>query len=188
MCLYDLAILRPDFLKIGGFWLAVIGLVGQGIIVFSMPRRISTERIVRLLLVGIAIVGIAANRMGDVALASFRHLAECQTQKVISAIKPYAGQLFQMVTYRSCEECSGTLIFIYDMLQQAGWVREGPPQGIPIGSMQGILISVSDGAAEPTKNAAHALHHALNDEGLIAKLNSDTAEASVVDIIVGLKP
>ena len=188
MCLYDVPILTPDFLKIAGFWLAVIGLVGQGAIVFVMPRRISAEKILRLLLVGIAIVGIAANRIGDVALASPRHLAECQAQKVVSAIKPYAGQLFQIITYRNCEECSGTFMLIYDMLQQAGWVREGPPQGIPIGSMQAVLISVSDNAAVPTKNAAHALHDALNNEGVRAELNSDTANASVVDIVVGLKP
>src|SRR4051794_15568245 len=99
MCIYDLAILRPDFLKIAGFWLAIGGLLGQGVIVFLVPRRRSIERILRLFLVGLSIIGIVANRIGDIELSAPRHLAECQAETVVSAIKPFSGQVFQMITY-----------------------------------------------------------------------------------------
>ncbi len=188
MCIYNLYLFAPDFLKWLGFWLAITGLAGQGIVVFILPTRRSFERLLRLGLVGVAIFGVALNRIGDMEKSAPRHLAECQANKISSAIKPYSGQIFQMVTYENCEECSSTFIMIYDILIKAAWVREGPPQGMPIGAMQSVLIYANDDASEQTKKAAMALATALNNEGVSAKLRSGDSNKAVVDIIVGLKP
>jgi hypothetical protein len=54
--------------------------------------------------------------------------------------------------------------------------------------MQAILVNVNDGADASTKQAAHTLVTALNDNGIEAKLDNDTADKAIVDMIIGLKP
>jgi hypothetical protein len=79
-------------------------------------------------------------------------------------------------------------MLIYNALIVAGCVREGPPQGIPIGAMQSILVDVGEQADDQTKNAAKTLVSVLNNEGIAAKLGTDTVKEHVVDIMIGLKP
>jgi hypothetical protein len=82
-------------------------------------------------------------------------------------------------------------MLIYNVLIVAGCVREGPPQGIPIGAMQSILlllVDVGEQADDQTKNAAKTLVSVLNNEGIAAKLGTDTVKEHVVDIMIGLKP
>lgn len=93
-----------------------------------------------------------------------------------------------MITYPKCGECSDTFILLYDALIRAGWVREGPPVGVPIGAMQSILVNVSDEADDHTKRAAQALVTSLDHKGIAATLENDTTNKAIVDIIIGLKP
>jgi hypothetical protein len=79
-------------------------------------------------------------------------------------------------------------MMIYNMLMHAGWVREGPPKGIPIGAMQSVFVNVSDAANDHTKHAAGAFVDALNRGGIVAELDNETANPAIVDIVIGLKP
>jgi hypothetical protein len=94
-----------------------------------------------------------------------------------------------MITYLNCSECSDMFLRIYYILTtRAGWIREGPPVGIPIGAMSSVIINVSDGANERTKEAGRALASALNEHGIVSTPGKDTSDTAIVDIIIGLKP
>jgi hypothetical protein len=150
----------PEFLKKIGFIILIIGLAGEIGVLFIPHRRWKLEKTLAVLFILIVIAGVTVERIGDARLAEMngpRHLSDKQMSQLVDALKPFSGQIFQMITYPKCDECSNTFIMVYNALIRAGWVREGPPVGIPIGAMQSILVIVNDEADEHTKRAAAAL-------------------------------
>jgi hypothetical protein len=170
------------------FW---IGIVAAGIAL--LVNFVLTKRtfVVRLVLLTLGLVGVtvtAYKYLDDQQRMAPRHLSDKQVVRVVAGLKQFSGQKFQMITYPKCDECSNTFILIYNLLIQAQWVRDGPPVGIPIGAMQSVLINVSNNADARTKQAADVLATALNREGIAAKLDGDSGNSAVVDIVIGLKP
>jgi hypothetical protein len=186
------------------FWLGAAVAAISLLISFVWPQR--TLRI-RLALFALGLVGLGATAyryIGDQQERAAieqklapRALTDQHAGEITQAIKPFAGQKFQMITYPNCAECTATFLRIYYILTSgAGWIREGPPVAIPIGAMSSVLIgamssvliNVSDGADERTKAAGRALATALNDNGIVSTPGNDTADTAIVDIIIGLKP
>jgi hypothetical protein len=181
----------PEFLKTIGFSVLLLGLAGEIVVLFVPHNRRKLEKSLSVLFILIVIAGVAVERLGDARLAEEngpRHLSNDQVSQLVDELQPFTGQLFQIITYPKCDECSNTFLFVYNALIRAGWVREGPPVGIPIGAMQSILVNVSDEADEHTKRAGQTLVTSLNHKGIAAKLENDASSKAIVDIIIGLKP
>jgi hypothetical protein len=117
-----------------------------------------------------------------------RSLTGEQEERIKQTLKDFSGQQFQMITYPKCDECSHLFMTIYHIMTDAGWVREGPPVGIPIGAMSSVIINVSDNANDRTKAAGRALAAALNADGIVATFGNETGDVAIVDIMIGLKP
>jgi hypothetical protein len=179
--------ISPQFLSSAGFWLIIIGLLGEAIVIFAPIGTRRLEKALSLTFTVLIAIGVAAEHIGDSEKAGPRHLTSRQKERIIEALRPFVGQQFQMITYPGCEECSSTFVLIYGILTDAGWVREGLPQGVPIGAMQSVLVNASDRSDDNTKNAAKVLVSSLNNDGIVSNLEKDASKDDIVDIIIGLK-
>lgn len=123
------------------FWLGAAVAAISLLISFVWPQR--TLR-VRLALFGLGLVGLGATayqyikdqqeRAAIEQKLAPRVLTNQQAGEITRAIKPFAGQKFQMITYPKCAECSATFLRIYYILTSgAGWIREGRPWEYPSG-------------------------------------------------------
>lgn len=176
------------FLSSTGFWLIIAGLIGEAIVIFVPVGQRKVEKGLSLAFTVMIALGVAAEHIGDSEKNGPRHLRDPQRTRIAAALKPFDHQKFQMITYPRCDECSSTFMLIYGILTEAGWVRDGPPQGIPIGSMQSIMVNATDKSDQQTKHAAEALTSALNENGIVSNFSNDESKDNIVDIIIGLKP
>jgi hypothetical protein len=177
-----------DFLSSAGFWLIIVGLIGEAIVIFVPVGRRRVEKGLSLAFTVMIAFGVAAEHIGDSEKSSPRHLSDSQRTKVITALKAFDHQKFQMITYPRRDECSSTFMLVYGILTDAGWVRDGSPQGIPIGSMQSVLVNATDKSDEQTKHAAEALTSALNSNGIVSNLNNDGSKDDIIDMVSSRSP
>ena len=170
------------------FWKGIAAATIVLLVNFASVRRTLFVRAF-LLILGLVGVSVTAYKYhDDQQRAAPRHLSGRKTVRIVEELKPFSGQQFQIVTYPKCEECSTIFVLIYNPLIQSEWVRAGPPVGIPIGAMQSVIVSANNMADRQFKHAAHVLTKALNREGIAARLESDTEQLNIVDIVIGLKP
>jgi hypothetical protein len=178
-----------DELKSIRFTILIIGVAGDILVLFIPSSKKVLERSASVVFIIVIILGIWIDHIGDRWATGPRSLTDKQRERLVAELTPFSGQIFQMITYPNCDECSDTFMLVYNALITAGWAREGPPVGIPIGAQQTILVHVSDEASDRTKGAGGKLASALNEKGIAAKIMmGGTANTQIVDIIIGLKP
>ena len=125
-----------------------------------------------------------------------RSLSKEQFARLVTRLKPYAGQHFDIVTYWKNPESLGITNQIYDALIGAGWIYDKPVSGeFILGVQTSVLIWHDDRTVGTVPSAAAALLVGLIENGIDANVdntpqihaaNEETINKILIN--VGIKP
>jgi hypothetical protein len=122
---------------------------------------------------------------------AWRKLSADEIAQVVKAIRPFAGQRFDPITFVDDNECVSLLGKVDHALIEAGWRPPDPPMAQLLLALEiGIDAWVQRGATPRTKDAAQALVAVLNAVGLQAAYDErdDPMDVATVQVRVGKKP
>jgi hypothetical protein len=201
----------PHAILIGG---AIVGsiIVAFGIVLeaeklFSLPTvlvvgGVSIEAIFTLLLFGFD-EGISSNQQSTIQAQNSeiialekrlaaRILSDEQAAAIAEKVKPFAGQVFQVIPYWKNPESLSFANRIAGILISSGWKLDQPTAFTTlVGVLTGINVEIDAGETEEVKGAATTLFDALSSSDAFATLD-DTFKREPpshrVSISVGIKP
>jgi hypothetical protein len=106
-----------------------------------------------------------------------RSLSNDEVKALISELRKYAGQEFEITAYWDSRESMSISNRINEALQRAGW-KYLKPQGFSamMGGVVGVFVFVHPQAQKETLSAANALTSLLNGHGINAQLMMQVTE------------
>lgn len=117
-----------------------------------------------------------------------RVLTPEQQERIAAEVKPFAGLVFEIMTYPGDAEPAALAKTITSVLTAAGWELR-PVKGTLLGSATGLVVTVIREADEKQREAAATLVSALNTEGITAALAVGALKIGVtIKIQVAKKP
>ena len=123
-----------------------------------------------------------------------RTLKPEQQMDIATTLRPFAGQLFKLVTFVSDEECVKLSRNILDALHLAGWKE--PPRRFEtlIGAVVGVEVHILNKADARTRDASKALVQVLKKNGIVTNAVREESEeegprpSDEVGVLLGKKP
>lgn len=122
---------------------------------------------------------------------AWRQLSEAQAERIAKKLWPFAGQVFDFVTYGSEGECLNFQNVLYRVVLGGRWtLNPKRTWHMLMNLMVGVEVQVDEKADKSTKDAAAALADALQAEGVQAALKPtpNMENPSVIVIAVGKSP
>jgi hypothetical protein len=119
-------------------------------------------------------------------------LTDAQVKSISDAVRPFAGQEFDVTPYWDITESLAIANRIAGALVAGGWKYVAPEKsGFMLGGIPGVQVWTHPTADDKVKRAALSLLMVLNREGIesVAKTqNSANPPDSKLHLIVGSKP
>jgi hypothetical protein len=165
---------NPAFWSSVGFWILMIGLVGDLIVIFVPSGR--TEKILATVFTVLVAIGVAVEHLADAKRFAPRNLNVEQQELLVSKLKPFAGQKVDfVVVYANEGECVHIGEQIESVLRKSGWFLNVARGGMLLGvsEIEDIAIGVDPKADQSSQLAATALAKALDAERLTVHPASD---------------
>lgn len=200
--------LWPHLVLIAGSILAG-AVVGAGIIFESTEYSAAIHRVAkRLVIAGVVVESLCtvclfvfdetvtgAQQSQIIALEkrlSARALSDSQCAAIVQRVRPFAGQVFQVIPYWRNPESLSIANRIADCAINAGWRIEEPKNYTTlIGVITGIDVDLDRNAPAESVLAAKTLVDALNNNSVRAALameGNDPAHTALISLSVGIKP
>jgi hypothetical protein len=181
---------NPAFWSSIGFWTLMLGLVGDLIVIFVPSGR--TEKILATIFTLLIALGVLVEHVADAKRFGPRTLDEAQQTRIISLLKPFAGQEYEVVPYWDLKESYGFASSLHEILTRAGWTYVKPETAVFLpGGVEGVQVYVRPEADERARGAAVALVAALTNEGIAAEprqIINPEHPTDRVHLNVGTKP
>jgi hypothetical protein len=121
-----------------------------------------------------------------------RTLTDAQIVLIVSKLKIFAGQEFDITPYWDLKESMAITNRIFGALNLAGRKFIPPKQsGFLIGGLAGVFVYVHPAASQETRNSADSLVSALSEQGIASELrleNPANPVENVLHLSVGTKP
>jgi len=112
-----------------------------------------------------------------------RVLTREQLARITNTVRPFAGVVYQLSTFRGDRETAALSGQIENAIGPAGWALHADSQGGLLGTATGIVVIGNREGTERDRNAAEELAKALSAEGLEAR----SIVAGGIRIGVGVK-
>jgi len=179
---------NPTLWSSVGFWILVIGLIGDVIVLFIPSGR--AEKGFATLFIAVVIAGVAIEHMADAQRFGPRTLSPSQWAEIGSQLKPFAGTLFTIRSYNDDEGAINLARRIAVMLGTAGWKQVSTGHIMGFLFVRGVSVEI-DPRATHLEFAAKALVNSLTGEGIEAEQRNNfgsVAEIGLITIRVGHKP
>lgn len=154
---------NPAFWGAVGFWILMIGLIGELIVIFVPSGR--TEKVLAIIFTLLIVAGVAVEHTADAKRFTPRDLNEEQQQLLVSRLKPFAGQKVDLIIkYASEEEPAHIARQLREVLVQAGWPSSTVSTLFDTGPVtRGIAVGAHPLADSSAQRATEALLSALGE-------------------------
>lgn len=149
-----------------GFWMLMVGLVGDIILIFVPSGR--TEKILATIFTLLIAAGVAVEHVADAKRFAPRDLSEQQQDFLVSRLKLFAGQKVDFVIkYSTEEEPAHIARQLREVLVRGEWPSSTVTGMIDTGPvLHGIAIGTNSSADSSAQQATAALISALGEVGL----------------------
>jgi hypothetical protein len=123
---------------------------------------------------------------------AWRSLDDAQRRKLIVAVRQFAGQVFDLVTYQDDPEAKNFANILAQALLDAGWKLEPPSAFLAFQIELGVRFEIAPSAEAKIAPAVNALHEICQEIGITASaglregLENDKPHA--IKVRVGKKP
>jgi|SoiMethySBSTD1v2_1073268.scaffolds.fasta_scaffold128083_4 hypothetical protein len=183
---------NPEFWSVVGFWILMIGLVRDLILIFIPSGR--AEKTLAAVFTLMILVGVAVEHVADTKRFAPRDLSEEQQKLLVSKLKPFAGQKVDFVNkYAAESEPANIARQIEDVLRNAEWSVEKTTGIASVNDPEtrGVAVGTASQTDPSSQHAARILAEALGKYlEVTAPSPSDTAFFGLrepIRIIVGRK-
>jgi hypothetical protein len=146
-----------------GFWILMVGLVGDLILIFVPSGR--TEKILATLFTLLITAGVFIEHKADSEQFTPRNLSTEQQRLLVDKLKPFAGQTIKFVVkYMNDEETSHIARQLLEVLGRAGWPSDSflthrDDEYVT----RGITVGFDESASPSAQEAVRALVLALRE-------------------------
>jgi hypothetical protein len=156
---------NPTLWSAIGFWILVVGLVGDVIVLFVPSGKL--EKTLAAIFTAIVIAGVTVEHVADAQRFGVRDLSEGQQNSIAYQLSEFVGQDVEIFVYADDPEISHLGDCLRAVMSKSRWNLVSFMTGTEYGrSVVGILIELDSSADTTSRNAAAALASALGDKHL----------------------
>jgi len=157
---------NPAFWSSVGFWILMVGLIGDLVIIFVPSGR--TEKILATIFTLLIAIGVTVEHVADAKRFSPWNIDAEQQKNMVRKLVPFAGQAAVVWMVYGESEVQHIAVQIGKVLQRAEWNARVTGPGLSDGAveLEGIIVKVRMGADRLTKDAAQILVTSLVDASM----------------------